>query len=162
MSNDYVHVVNMTNFFNRELYMHSLGDIKFRKPVSLKKVAYITLFLVVWCVPIVVFFGLQFNVFYLAILLGPPLLLGNFAAKPVWGGRGLLDFLKTLANFAGQPRGWADLAPAPKLDQQVFFTEHEVWISRRREMALLADMTEEEDRASGLIRERGFRGRKKK
>ena len=32
-----IKVVNMTEFFSRELMLYSLGDLRFRKPKSLKK-----------------------------------------------------------------------------------------------------------------------------
>lgn len=145
-NNNYVLVVNMTNFFNRELFMYSLGDIKFKKPIALKKVAYITAFLIIWTIPMVVIFGLKLNPIFIAFALGPPFLLGHFATKPVWGGRGLVDFLKTLVGFIGEPKGWTDLKSAPKLDQEVFFVSDEIWVSRRQELQLLAGMSEEKDK----------------
>mgnify|MGYP000854892376 FL=1 len=155
----YVHVVNMTNFFNRELYMYSLGDIKFRKPVSLKKVAYTTAFLILWTVPVIVFLGLQFNFLFAVLAFAPPIILGNLAAKPVWGGRGLIDYLKTTVNYIKEPKGWTDLNANNLLDRTVYFTESEIWISRRRELQMLADMKEREDLASGNVT---FRNKKRK
>lgn len=155
----YVHVVNMTNFFNRELYMYSLGDIKFRKPVSLKKVAYTTAFLILWTVPVIVFLGLQFNFLFAVLAFAPPIVLGNLAAKPVWGGRGLIDYLKTTVNYIKEPKGWTDLNANNLLDRTVYFTESEIWISRRRELQMLADMKEQEDLASGNVT---FRKKKRK
>ena len=32
-----IKVVNMTEFFSRELMLYSLGDLRFRKPKSLKR-----------------------------------------------------------------------------------------------------------------------------
>ena len=142
-NNNYVPVVNMTNFFNRELFMYSLGDIKFKKPIALKKVAYTTAFLIIWCIPMVLTFGLALNPIYLAFLIGPPLVLGNFATKPVWGGRGLVDFLKTLTKFIAEPKGWTDLNAAPKTDKEVFYVSNEIWISRRRELQILANLDKE-------------------
>ena len=143
MANDnYVLVVNMTNFFNRELFMYSLGDIKFKKPIALKKVAYTTAFLILWAIPLFLTFGLILNPLFLAVLVVPPIALGHFATKPVWGGRGLLDFLKTLFGYIGEPKGWTDLESNNKLDKEVLYVENEIWISRRRELQLLADIKE--------------------
>lgn len=155
----YVYVANMTNFFSRELFMYSLGDIKFKKPVSLKKVAYITAFIICWTLPMIVIFGFKMNIFYLGFVLVPPIILGNWAAKPVWGGgRGLIDYVKTLTNFMSEPKGWTDLNATNKLDNEVFFTQSEIWISRRRELQKLAKEKEERDKAEGkAVIRRNFR-----
>ena len=141
-NNNYVLVVNMTNFFNRELFMYSLGDIKFKKPIALKKVAYVTAFLIIWSIPVFLYFGLVMNPFFMAFLLGPPFVLGHFATKPVWGGRGLIDFLKTLAGYIVEPQAWTDLNARNVKDKEVLYVENEIWISRRRELQILADIKE--------------------
>lgn len=125
----------MTWFFNRELFMSALGDIKLSKPISLKKMAYSIVFLIVWVVPILFISGLRFDLPFLVFLLAPPLVMGHFASKPVWGGKNLINWSKSLYNFLIlEPQGWADLKPMDNPDNQVFFTEHEIWISRRREL----------------------------
>lgn len=134
-----IRVVNLTNFFNRELFMYSLGDIKFKKPIALKKVAYVTLFLIIWAVPIVVVFGLPGGPISALITFAVPIVAGNIASKPVFGGKGLLDFLKTLITYLGEPKGWLDFRASNVLDTDVFYVENEVWISRRRELELLTD-----------------------
>lgn len=134
-----VKVFNMTGFFNRELFMYALGDIRFKKPVSMKKVAYITFFLIIWIFPIVSIFGLHFKIWYMAILLIPPIVLGNQASRPVWGGgRGLFDYLKIIIDFIKQPRGWTDHKEDNDLESQTFYVEDEIWVSRRREIIKLA------------------------
>lgn len=143
--NNYVLVVNMTNFFNRELFMYSLGDIKFKKPVALKKVAYTTFFIIVWAIPMLLTFGLILSPVFLAFMLVPPIVLGHFAAKPVWGGRGLLDFVKTLFGYIGEPKGWTDLNATNVLDKETLFVAEEIWVSRRRELQYLADIKEERE-----------------
>lgn len=154
MSDRYVYVANMTNFFSRELYMYSLGDIKFKKPISLKKVAYTTGFIIIWTLPLILIFGIILNPFFMALILVPPLVIGNFAAKPVWGGRGLFDFIKTLSKFISEPKGWTDLNATNVLDKEVLFVEQEIWLSRRRELQLLAQLKEEKERSSGNIKYR--------
>jgi hypothetical protein len=143
MSNERLVSINMTNFFNRELFMYSLGDIRFKKPVSLKKVAYTTAFLIIWTLPLVLIFGVQINVFFAALALGPPLFFGNVASKPRWGGKTLIDAIKTTVKFIGEPKGWTDLKASKDLDEGELFVENEIWISRRRELQILADIKEE-------------------
>lgn len=137
-----IRVVNLTNFFNRELFMYSLGDIKFKKPIALKKVAYITVFLIVWAIPIYLTIGVKFNPFYFAFWLGIPIVAGHVAAKPVFGGKGLIDFVKTLMTFLGEPKGWVDFNPTNTLESDVYYVEQEIWISRRRELERLANELE--------------------
>lgn len=134
--------INMTNFFNRELFMYSLGDIKFKKPVSLKKVAYTTAFFIIWTLPIVLMFGLQLNVFFAALALGPPIVMGNLAAKPRFGGKSLIGWLKSTVKFIFGPKVWTDLRSSKDLNSEPCFVENEIFISRRRELAILADLKE--------------------
>lgn len=149
--NNFVYVANMTNFYNRELFMYSLGDIKFKKPIALKKVAYTTFFIIIITIPAVLIWGLILNPYFLAVIIGIPLVLGNYAAKPVWQGRGLLDFLKTIYGYIFEPSAWMDLEPSKPLEQEVYYTNHEIWISRRREFQLLADMKEEREKNQGQL-----------
>ena len=137
----YVRVVNLTNLFNRELFMYSLGDIRFKKPVALKKVAYTLLFFLIWSLPVVLLFGLHFNPFFFTFAFGIPLVLGHFASKPVFGGKSLLDFIRTLFTYLGEPKGWADFR-GKDFAPQTLYVENEVWISRRRELSRLATTLE--------------------
>lgn len=139
-----VPVVNMTNFFNRELFMYALGDIRFKKPIMLKKVAYTVAFLILWALPIFFMFGLVLSPFYFLLMFAPPIALGHFASRPVWGGRGLFDYLRVMWGFMNEPKGWADLKGIDHSGEESLFVESEVWISRRRELSMLADEVEEE------------------
>lgn len=140
---DYVLVVNMTTFFNRELFMYSLGDIKFKKPIALKKVAYITLFFIIWTIPMFLIFGLNLNPYFFFFALVPPIVGGHFASKPVWGGMSLPAYLATLVGFIGEPKGWTDLSNNNKLEKEVLNVENEIWIGRRREYLMVALAREE-------------------
>lgn len=136
--------LNMTNFFNRELMMYSFGDIKFKKPISLKAIAYTLAFLILWTLPLFVIFGIPMDPFRLVIYVVPPIALGQLAIRPIFGGKTLIDFTKTAIGFLGEPRGWADNKPFDA-KAQTYTTEHEIWISRRREYAMLADLIEAEN-----------------
>lgn len=134
----------MTGFFKRELQMYALGDIKFKKPVSIKQVAYILGFFVVWSLPLILVFGVVLNPAYALLVVVPPIVLGTFAVKPVFGGKTLIDFAKTAFIFLGEPKAWADLKPYKP--NEVFAISSEIWISRRRELSLLADMIESKNK----------------
>lgn len=135
--------LNMTNFFNRELMMYSFGDIKFKKPISLKAIAYTLGFLIIWTLPLLLVAGIPTDPFRLVVYLAPPIALGQLAIRPIFGGKTLIDFVKTSVQFLGEPRGWADNKPFDAKGQ-IYTTEHEIWISRRREYAMLADLIESE------------------
>lgn len=131
---------NMTNFFNREMFMYSLGDIKFSKPVSLKKMAYTTGFLLIWTFPMVMIFGLSVNVWFALIALVPPFVAANLCVKPIFGGKNLIEFIRTMYKFAQEPKAWSDLRKNSTMGKDVFFVEQEIWISRRRELAMLEEI----------------------
>lgn len=143
-----IHAVNMTNFFTREMFMYSLGDIQFKKPVSLKKVAYTTGFMLIWSLPIVIIIGLQLNPIFLAITFVPPLVLGNLCVKPAFGGKTLIAFVRTMMVYLPESRGgWTDLNRNVAMGRDSYKIEQEIWISRRRELKLLAQMKEQEEAA---------------
>ena len=133
--------LNMTGFFKRQLQMYALGDIKFKKPISIKQVAYVLGFFIVYSLPIVLVFGIQLNPVYALLVIAPPLVLGSFAVKPAFGGKTLIDFGKTAIVFLGEPKAWADLKPYKT--KEIFVIHSEIWISRRRELQLLADIIED-------------------
>lgn len=131
-------ILNMTNFFNRELFLYSLGDLKLRKPVSLKKAAYVVAFLVIWTLPFMLLTGFRFDI-TLVIAVAPPFLIAHWATKPVFGGRGLLDAITTTAKYIGEPGCWTDFAENNLHRERRHHIQKEIWISRRRELQKLAD-----------------------
>lgn len=159
-----IHAVNMTNFFTREMFMYSLGDIKFKKPISLKKMAYTTGFFFLWSLPMVIFVGLKLNPIYLALTFAPPIVLGNLCVKPAFGGKTLIDFIRTMAIYLPESRGgWTDLNRNVAMGRDSYKIEQEIWIGRRRELKLLADMKEQDELAkrSGTTTNNKLFGRNK-
>jgi len=156
MSNDNkIVAMNMTNFFNRELMMYAFGDIKLKQPLSLKMVGFTLAFLVVWTLPLFLIFGIPTQPFQLVLYLAPPIGLGQVAVRPIFGGKTLVDYVKTAILYLGEPKGWADGKPfnvSPKV--QTYGMDSEIWISRRRELALLADILEGKD--VELVKEKEF------
>lgn len=152
-----IHGVNMTNFFNRELFLYSLGDIRFKKPVSLKKAAYFLVTLLIYTLPLFLFFGIPDNPIKAVLMFAPPFLVGHYSTKPAFAGKNLIDFLKTMINFLKEPKGWTDLNANNEIDREVFFVEHEIWISRRRELQLLADIKEQRERTQKEKKQRKWK-----
>lgn len=133
-----VRVVNMTQFFNRELLMYSFGDIKFKKPIALKRMAYIIVFLILWAIPLSYAFGIPDGVFSVVFYIVLPIVAGNLASKPIFGGKGLIAYLKAFKGFLGEPRTWLDLRNSSSRGSELSYVSQELWISRRREIDKLA------------------------
>lgn len=136
-----IQIYNITEFFNRPIMLYSLGDIRFQKPISLQKAVYILGFFMVWTVPIFFMFGLVFSPPALVITLLPPIIIGHLATKPVFGGMQMFDFLAMMRDFAFEPRGWTD-GEANNMREPVYELSSDVWISRRKDLQILADLVE--------------------
>lgn len=139
----YLLVINMTSYFKRPMFMYSLGDIRFSKPIALKKLAYIVAAFILWSLPLVMIVGIQLNVFFLAAVIGPPLLIGHYMSKPLFGGMQLTEFAKVCFRFISEPRGWADLRGTEEVEETDYYVYHETWVSRRRELQFLARIAEQ-------------------
>lgn len=138
---DGLRIINMTNFFSRELYLYSLGDLRLPQPISLKTAMYFILGAVVWSVPILLIFGIIFNVFYLLLVLAGPVALAVLSSRPIFGGRGLIDALVVTVKYLLSPRLYTD-GTASSIDSDPNReVSHEFWISRRRELHELAATT---------------------
>lgn len=135
--------MNMTNFFNRELFVYSLGDISFKKPISLMKLIYIIAMFLIYTLPMIFIVGIYFNVGYFALLIIPPIVVGHYATKPIFSGKTLPDFLFTIIKFLGEPKFWMDLKKADSFGNDHYYTNQEIWVGRRRELQILADLKEE-------------------
>ena len=133
----------MTSFFNRELFLYSLGDISLSKPVSLKKAGFLILGIVIWAVPMVAIFGLHFNPFYLAFLLSVPLLLAAAGDKPLFDGRGIIDAVRVTVRYLFTQKCYTDFVVSDIPSKPEHFIQKEIWIGRRRELMELAELWEE-------------------
>lgn len=139
--------INMTGFFKRELMMYALGDINLKKPISLVKLGYTAAFLVIWTVPWVLILGATAisNVAWGAWVFGIPIGLGHVATMPIFGGKKLFDWAKTSINFIKDAKVWGDTWPLEKLSKEVYYVDDSIWVSRRRELALLGRMRLNDD-----------------
>ncbi len=135
-------VLNMTSFFNRELFLYSLGDISLSKPVSLKKAGFFILGGMLWTLPIFLVFGLIFNPFYLAFALAGPILLAVIGDKPLFDGRGIIDATKVTVRYIFSQKSFADFKASDIHRDTEYYIQKEIWISRRRELMDLAELWE--------------------
>ena len=145
-------VANFTNMFKRVILLYSLGDLRLNAPISLKKVGYIIFFIVIYTAPIIYFNGIVLKPWFLLLVFVPPVLLGNYAAEPIWAGRNLLDFTTVYIKFATSPKYWCDLKACDDLmvnqKDKSGTSEpihYEIWVSRRREIAELKALYAEEN-----------------
>ena len=136
----------MTSFFNRELFLYSLGDISLSKPVSLKKAGFLILGLMIWTLPLVLVFGLIFNPFFLVIAIGPPIGLAAMGDKPLFDGRGIIDAARVTARYMGSKKCYTDFVVSDIHTKPEHFIQKEIWISRRRELMELAELWERNSR----------------
>lgn len=134
-------VINATEFFSRPTYIYAMGDIKFDRPISLKYAGYLLAFIMGWTIPIFLLMGLQLNPFYLMFMLVPPFILASFSTKPIFGGKPLVEFANTVADFASEPKGWLD-GNSSNMKEDAFTIASEIWVGRRRELQILADLVE--------------------
>lgn len=135
-------IINMTNFFNRELFLYSLGDVRLPTPISIKKVMIFAIVFMIWSLPIFLIFGLVLNLFYLVLILGPPVLISTIADKPIFGGRGIIDAAKVSSSFLFAPKCYTDMYVSDTNKKIDYYIEQYIWISRRRELQILADIVE--------------------
>lgn len=132
--------LNISHLFNREMLMYSFGDIKLKKPIPLKKILWTVAGFAVWSAPLFFLFGTPASIPVWILFLVPPLIFGNYVSKPVFGGKGLFEWAKAQISYIQQPRGWSDFREDNDQEDTVLFIDHEVNISRRREIAYLAKL----------------------
>lgn len=133
----------MTSFFNRELFLYSLGDISLSKPVSLKKAGFFILGIVVWTIPLFLLIGIYFNPFYFAFLASVPIVLALIGDKPLFDGRGIIDATKVTTKYLFSRKCYTDFTASNIDTNPEYFIEKEIWISRRRELMELAELWEQ-------------------
>lgn len=132
-----MNLYNATPFLQREKYMYSFGDIKFTTPKSLTKMMYLAMFLAVYSLPIIVFVGFQLNPWFLAITFIPPFVLSHYASKPVFDGRMLPDWIQVQINYLTRGKRWTESKENKKPDISFYTNFDHIWISRRKDYALL-------------------------
>ena len=141
---DQIQIKNFSSFFHRELMLYSFGDISLKKPIPLKKAMYILGAAAIWTLPIyLISGGFQFTPVWVAIACVPPFAFGHFASKNIFCGKSLIDHCKATFKFIVNPKCWTDGVGSNDLDKGVFEIDHSIWISRRRELQIVASMRRE-------------------
>lgn len=143
MKNNNIVIINMTKFFNRELFMYAISDFKFSKPKSLKYIGYTALALALWSLPFVLIFKIATvtNPYFAMFVFIPPFVIGHYASQPIWGGRGLIDFIQVYSKYLAEPKAWADYNGF-KPKNETYYVKQPLWVSRRREYQYLAELKE--------------------
>lgn len=143
-----VESLNMTNFFNREMLLYALGDLRLPRPAPIRKIIYAIIAMFFWTVPWFYFAGVHINIYYFLLTLGPPVVLAHYATKNIFGGKTLVGFVKTMVRFLLEPRGWTNLKANNAMGREVFVTRSQIWISRRAEIEHLRRLRETQTDAS--------------
>lgn len=134
----FIRIINKTNFFTRESFMYSFGDVKLKRPISLRKVGYTMLFFAVWSLPIFLLFGFHFNLPFFAIFFGVPIGMGILASMPIFGGKSLKNHLRSVYKYFKEADFYADLKERKRYNG-VYRPDATFWVSRRRELKQLLD-----------------------
>lgn len=134
-----VQIVNANNVFRSPSYIYALDDdIKFSKPIEIKKAWVIMLTFIIWVSAFVIIFGIKINIWYGIFLVVPPMLIGNFINKPVVQGRTIGGFARIFLSWRMEPRGFTDWEPND-MREEIYEVDYEYLVSRRKDMQILAD-----------------------
>lgn len=105
----FIRVLDMTRLMNKEILLYSLFDIAFKSPIRLMFGVYSILLLLIWALPIYMVIGFEnFNVYWAALMFVPPFAIGNYMAKPVWGGKSFYHFAKAYWGYITTPKQYYD------------------------------------------------------
>ena len=136
-----VRVLDMTNLFSKELLIHSLFDIKFKKPVKLIFWVYLFINFAIWGIPLGYLFVFQMkmlNIWTAFLIFGPPVGLASFMSKPIWGGKSFFDWSKTQIKYVTSPKYYCDHQPTKK--GRRYKTDNYIAVSRRADIEYLRDL----------------------
>ena len=94
-------VKDMTRLFTKELLLYSFFDLTLKKPLRIAQLIYtIVLFLIISAPLSIVINALNFwNLYTIGFTFGIPILLGNFMAQPIWGGKSFISWFKCLMKY---------------------------------------------------------------
>lgn len=133
-------VMNKSGFFKREILLYSLGDISLHRPIPVKKLLFIFVFIALWTVPLFKLFGSPSNVWGFTLYFMPPIMAGEFMSRPIMSGRSVLDLIKVYSAYLfKQPACWLDLEPSPSVTE-TYTLDSDIWISRRKDIAYLREI----------------------
>lgn len=102
-----IRVLDMTSLFTKELLMYSMFDIQFARPVRLKYVAYLILWLIIWTTPILMLTWVP-GPYGWIIAVAPPFGMAHLMSQPVWGGKSFVQWFTTQINFISSPKTFLD------------------------------------------------------
>ena len=101
-----------TDFFKRDLQIYALGDIRFQKPKSLKAVGCTVLLMFVWALPLFLIIGPSTAIsgpIPVAIIFGPPVLLGSIMSKPFFHHKPLIKDIFSIGRYLSRSKEYAEM-----------------------------------------------------
>ena len=132
-----------TNFFHKDIMLYSFFDLSFPRPVSLKLVGYYVLFFLLFSVPL--FFLVGFSppfLISLGLYLGVPGGLAWACSTPFIQGHNLVSFIGVSLSYLFSPANYCDGVGVNSFDE-TYQIDGDVWISRREDYSLLAEIDRE-------------------
>ena len=136
-----IEVKNMTALFSKEMLIYSIFDIQLTKPARVVTIGYFFLVAALMS-PILFIFGP--SPVTICIVVGIPLVAATFMARPIWGGKGFFDFMKTQMEFLFAPKHYYDLHAGQKPEAS-YYIDSSILVNRRRDYQKLFLITKEEE-----------------
>lgn len=134
-------IVNITSFINRKSYIYSIGDVALPAPIALSTFFLFVVFFAIYTLPMFLIFGFS-GIVSLVVFIAPPVLMAIFATKPIFGEKTAINLIGSMSDFwFNEPRAWYDGNPSDG-SPDLYEVYSEVWVSRMRELQVLADIIE--------------------
>lgn len=122
-----VPILNMSKLFNKEILLYSLFDIRFKKPVRIMVMVYFAFLFFLWSYPCLQI--LPHNVFGYTTAFLPAIILSNYMAKPIWGGKSFFAWLKSQISYILHAKFYFDGKSSLKLAS--YDTDMTILVSRQ-------------------------------
>ena len=140
-----VPVYNFTKTLKRGSVVRTLGsDFVLPFAIAFEGLAYGFVGFLAWSLPILFFVGVKFSLWYMALVIVPPILLGYVGTLRlgIFGDRSIASFLSAMITFFFvEPAGWLSLRPVSKemtrSGEKAKVAPSLMWVSRERDLVNL-------------------------
>lgn len=137
-------VKDMTRLFTKELLLYSFFDLTLKKPLRIAQLIYTIVLFLIFSAPLAIFISaLNFwNLYTIGFTFGIPIILGNFMAQPIWGGKSFISWFKCLMRYYFSKKHYYDGVARASLP--VMKIESMISVSRRSDYVRLIKEIKEE------------------
>ena len=133
-------VKDMTRLFTKELLLYSFFDLTLKKPLRIAQLIYTIVLFLIFSAPLAIIINaLNFwNLYTIGFTFGIPIILGNFMAQPIWGGKSFYDWTKTQIIYLTSPKYYCDHKPVKK--EHTYKIDNSIAVSRRSDIEYLSKL----------------------